>query len=77
MTPNIPEVVEEVRQKFERYEAALITKDVEVLDDTFWNSPHTLRLAIHGARSLDAVQRLTEQTREEEPVIDRALRLAV
>lgn len=47
MTPNIPEVVEEVRQKFERYEQALIDKDVEVLDDTFWNSPHTLRLALH------------------------------
>lgn len=47
MTPNIPEVVEEVRQKFERYEQALIDKNVEVLDDTFWNSPHTIRLAIH------------------------------
>lgn len=47
MTPNIPEVVEEVREKFERYEQALIDKDVEVLDDTFWNSPHTIRLAIH------------------------------
>lgn len=47
MIPNIPEVVEEVREKFERYEEALITKNVEVLDDTFWNSPHTLRLAIH------------------------------
>jgi hypothetical protein len=47
MTPNIPEVVEEVREKFERYEQALIDKNVEVLDDTFWNSPHTIRLAIH------------------------------
>ncbi|WP_421992825.1 AtzH-like domain-containing protein [Roseococcus sp.] len=47
MTPNIPEVVEEIRQKLERYEQALIDKDVAVLDDTFWNSPHTIRLAIH------------------------------
>jgi hypothetical protein len=47
MTPNIPEVVAEVREKFERYEQALIDKNVEVLDDTFWNSPHTIRLAIH------------------------------
>lgn len=47
MTPNIPEVVEEVREKFERYEQALIDKNVQVLDDTFWNSPHTIRLAIH------------------------------
>jgi hypothetical protein len=42
---NIPEVVEEVRQLFERYERALADKDVEVLDDTFWNSPHTIRYA--------------------------------
>ncbi len=47
---NIPEVVEEVRQLFERYERALIHKDVAVLDDTFWNSPHTIRYALneHG-----------------------------
>lgn len=44
-TPNIPEIVEEVRQKFESYEAALIAKDVDVLDDTFWQSPFTVRLA--------------------------------
>ena len=47
MTPNIPEVVEEVRELFERYEQALIDKDVDVLDNTFWNSPLTTRLAMH------------------------------
>ncbi len=49
-TANIPEVVEEVRRLFERYERALTDKDVEVLDDTFWNSPHTIRYALneHG-----------------------------
>ena len=49
-TPNIPEVVEEVRSLFERYEAALETKDVDVLDETFWRSPHTIRYALneHG-----------------------------
>ena len=46
-TPNIPEVVAEVRDLFERYEQALIDKNVEVLDGTFWNSPHTIRLAHH------------------------------
>ena len=45
MTANIPEVVEEVRVLFERYEQALIDKNVDVLDATFWNSPHTIRLA--------------------------------
>ena len=45
LTPNIPEVVAEVRDLFERYEQALIDKNVDVLDATFWNSPHTIRYA--------------------------------
>ena len=47
---NIPHVVEQVRVQFERYEQALVDKDVEVLDDTFWRSPYTVRLAFgeHG-----------------------------
>ena len=50
VTPNIPEVVAEVRALFERYEQALIDKDVAVLDATFWDSPHTIRYAMaeHG-----------------------------
>ena len=47
LIPNIPEVVEEVRALFERYEQALIDKDVDALDATFWNSPHTIRYAMH------------------------------
>lgn len=46
-TPNRPEIVEEVRDLFERYEQALIDKDVDVLDATFWESPHTIRYALH------------------------------
>jgi hypothetical protein len=45
LTPNIPEVVAEVRERFECYERALVEKNVEVLDDTFWESPYTVRLA--------------------------------
>jgi hypothetical protein len=43
VTPNLPKVVAEVRALFERYEQALIDKDVDVLDATFWDSPHTIR----------------------------------
>ena len=39
LTANIPHVVEQVRGLFERYERALVDKDVDVLDDTFWRSP--------------------------------------
>ena len=45
MTPeiNIPEVLAEVTAVFARYEEALVTNQREVLDELFWNSPHTLR----------------------------------
>ena len=50
MEANKLEVVAEVRELFERYEQALIDKDVDVLDATFWNSPYTIRLSFdeHG-----------------------------
>ena len=47
VTPNILEVVAEVRALFERYERALIEGNVDVLDATFWNSPHTIRYAFN------------------------------
>lgn len=47
MDVNLPAVVAEVTALFERYEQALIDRDVEVLDATFWNSPHTIRYAMH------------------------------
>ena len=40
---NLPEIVAEVTAAFERYEQALVTNDVTVLDELFWRSPHTLR----------------------------------
>ena len=46
MELNRPEIVAEVSALFEAYEQALIDKDVDVLDATFWNSPHTIRYAL-------------------------------
>jgi hypothetical protein len=43
MDINRPEVLAEVTAAFERYEDALVNNKVEVLDELFWNSPHTLR----------------------------------
>ncbi len=54
---NIPAVVAEVCDLFERYEQALIDKDVAVLDATFWDSPHTIRYAMHEhGYGFDAIQ---------------------
>jgi hypothetical protein len=47
LTPNLPAVVAEVSALFERYEQALIDKNVEVLDATFGDSPHTIRYSLH------------------------------
>jgi len=38
-----PEVVAEVKAAFERYEQALVTNDVAVLDEIFRNDPRTMR----------------------------------
>jgi len=40
---NLPDVLAEVTAAFIRYEKALTSNDVAVLDELFWNSPHTLR----------------------------------
>ena len=46
MDINIPEVVAEVRAAFERYEKALTTNDVPVLNEMFWASEHTVRFGL-------------------------------
>lgn len=43
MDINLPDVKAEVEAAFARYETALVTNDVAVLDELFWNSPHTIR----------------------------------
>ena len=43
MDINLPDVLAEVTLQCERYERALVDNDVVVLDELFWNSPHTLR----------------------------------
>ncbi len=43
MDINKPEVVAEVQAAFDRYEQALVSNDVQVLDELFWNSPLTIR----------------------------------
>ena len=40
---NLPEVLAEVTAAFARYEAALVSNDVAVLDELFWDSPFTVR----------------------------------
>jgi hypothetical protein len=57
MQINIPEVVAEVTAIVSRYEAALVTNDVPVLDGLFWSSPHTVRYgATENLYGYDAIK---------------------
>ena len=40
---NLPDVVAEVSAAFARYEEALVTNRIDVLDELFWPSPATVR----------------------------------
>jgi hypothetical protein len=62
MEVNLPEVVAEVTAAFERYEAAFLANDVEVLDELFWDDPRTVRFgAGENLYSHAAIARFREQ----------------
>jgi hypothetical protein len=46
MDINLPAVHAEVAAVFARYEDALVHNRVEVLDELFWDSPHTVRYGV-------------------------------
>jgi hypothetical protein len=46
MRINLPEVLAAVTAEFDRYEKALVTNDVDTLDDFFWHSEHALRYGV-------------------------------
>ena len=46
MNVNIPEIVADLKSAFGRYEKALNDNDVGVLNEMFWNSPHTVRYGV-------------------------------
>ncbi|MBR0657262.1 oxalurate catabolism protein HpxZ [Plastoroseomonas arctica] len=58
MILNDPATLAEVTAQFMRYEAALTTNDVAVLDELFWDSPLTLRYGateiLHGYDEIKA-----------------------
>ena len=58
MDIDIPAVKAEVEAAFDRYERALVTNDVPVLDELFWESPATVRFGatenLFGAEEIAA-----------------------
>ncbi len=45
---DLPDVVAEVVEVFDRYEAALVANDLETLDALFWDSPLVVRFGPEG-----------------------------
>jgi 1-carboxybiuret hydrolase subunit AtzH-like protein len=75
MEIDLPDVLAEVKEQFARYEKALVTNDVAVLDELFRADPRTLRygigenlygydaiMAFRAARSPAGLMRRTEKT---------------
>lgn len=75
MDIDLPDVVAEATAAFNRYEEALVTNDVAVLDDTFHDDPRTIRYggteilygfdeiaAFRAARSPVGLTRTTSRT---------------
>jgi hypothetical protein len=55
--PNLPEIVAEVAAFLERYEDALVNNRIDVLDELFWDDPHTVRLgASENLYGIDAIR---------------------
>lgn len=61
MELNLDDVVAEVTAALERYEDALVNNRVDVLDELFWDSPHTVRLGasenLYGTDEIQAFRR--------------------
>ena len=75
MEIDLPEVVAEVKREFERYERALVSNDVPLLDALFRDDPRTIRYgggeilygydeikAFRGARSPAGLARTLSRT---------------
>lgn len=62
MEINRPDVLAEVTAAFHCYETALVTNDVAVLDELFWNSPLTIRYgATENLYGYDAIAQFRQQ----------------
>ena len=63
---NHPDVVEELRALYPRYEKALVENDVNTLVEMFWASPHVMRFGVtenlYGHDELEAFRKARPST---------------
>jgi hypothetical protein len=73
---NLPEIVAEVTEQFERYEAAFLSNDIAELDELFWNDPLAVRYgAGENLYSHEAIARFRGQRSADD--LDREILYAV
>jgi hypothetical protein len=59
---NLPDIVAEAKEQFERYEAALVTNNVPVLTELFWDSSLAVRYGtMENLYSHNAITRFRDQ----------------
>jgi hypothetical protein len=63
MIINDPATLAEVTAAFASYERALMTNDLQALDELFWTSPHTLRYGTARARTSTGLPRSASSAR--------------
>jgi Protein of unknown function (DUF3225) len=66
MEINLPDVVKEVEDAFERYEQALVTNDVPALEAFFWNDARAIRYG--AAENLYGIDDIRAFRRARSPV---------
>jgi len=74
---NHPVSLAGLNQAFERYERALTGNDVAVLDELFWDSPHTLRYGagenLYGYEAIQAFRRARPGNALERTILERSV----
>lgn len=65
MEINLPDVLTEVEEAFERYEHALVSNDVATLETFFWNDPRAIRYG--AAENLYGIEEIRRFRRARAP----------
>lgn len=80
MEIDLPETIAEIGAEFDRYEAALLSNDVDALSGFFWRDPRTLRLSpgggLYGYDAIIAFRQgrdVTDVARDLEKITIRAI----
>lgn len=74
---NEPRILAELNHAFDRYERALVSNDITVLDELFWESPHVLRYGakeqLYGYRDIQAFRKARPGNNLNRTIVERSI----